>query len=577
MSRVDPIRVAVFLLVCAVMAPSCTTVTDAPEVLASGPVISRLDTDAPQSTYGMVATANPQSSRIAVEILESGGNAIDAAVAAAFALGVSDPGDSGLGGITYILIRFADGRAIAIDGSAITPLKVDRSRLESVQATGVEHGMELAAVPTTLAVLDLAASRYGTLSLADLIEPSIELARRGYYPVPFQEVAIRKYLDEILQTASLKHFVLIEGETPPSTSTLQCRPVLANTLRRIAIGGSNEFYRGSIAAEIETDMIRRGGFIRRHDLAMLRIGEVTPLRGTYRGTEVLALPHPSMGGAVIQALNILEQYSPEFFDQNTVERHQVVAETFHIATADHMRLLQDGSFAASRARDRLLSEGFAAERAALIQPGQPLISEEFPPVHQGRNGDGNTTQVSIVDRWGNAVSLTQTLGRFFGNKRLTPGLAFPYNSLLEGETASTPRARIPSFMCPSIVVKDGEILLALGSASSTQIPGVVATIISNVVDRKLDLRDAVIAPRILWGTVDIPGLYAEIFPPITGEQIIELGAFGYEPIFRAQIPVRQSRFVRFGAVNAVHFDRESQVMSGVGDPRRNGNALGARF
>jgi gamma-glutamyltranspeptidase len=132
-------------------------------------------------------------------------------------------------------------------------------------------------------------------------------------------------------------------------------------------------------------------------------------------------------------------------------------------------------------------------------------------------------------------------------------------------------------MSPSIAVKDGEVLLVLGSASSTQIPGVVATVISNIVDRRFDLRDAVIAPRVLWGTVDIPGIYAEIFPPVTEEQIAKLGTFGYEPIFRAQLPVKQNRFARFGAVNAVHFDLQSRVMTGVGDPRRNGNALGARF
>ena len=577
MSKENLIRVVVFLLFCAVMAPSCTTVTDTTEVPGFGPVISLLDASAPQSIYGMVATANLDSSRIAVQILESGGNAIDAAVAAAFAVGVSDAGDSGLGGTTYILIRFADGRATAIDGSALVPLRVDRNRLAEVQAAGVEHGMELAAVPASLAALDYAASRYGTLPLADLIEPSIELAYRGFFAVPFQEVSIRKYFSELLQSDYLKHFVLENGKTPPSTSTLQCRPVLANTLRRIAVGGSDEFYRGSIAAEIEADMAERGGFISRNDLGILHVREIAPLRGTYRGTDVLTFPHPSMGGVVIQALNILEQYPPAFLDQNTVDRYQVLAEAFHIATADHIRLMSDRSFAATEARKRLLAEEFAAERAALIEPGRALVNEEFPPVHQVTNDDGNTVQVSVVDRWGNAVSLTQTLGRFFGNKRATPALGFPYNSLLEGERAPTARAPIPTFMCPSIVVKDGEVLLALGSASSTQIPGVVATVISNFVDRKLDLREAVIAPRILWGTVDIPGVYAEIFPPITKEQIDELGTFGYEPIFRAQLPVKQNRFARFGAVNAVHLDRESGVMTGVGDPRRNGTALGARF
>ena len=573
-----PPRIVPVLLAGMALFVSCTTVTDDTlEVPGAGPIVERLEADEPQSIYGMVATANLDSSRIAVEILEAGGNAIDAAVAAAFAVGVSDPGDSGLGGTTYILIRFADGRATAIDGSALVPLKVDRNRLTRIQEAGDGYGMELAAVPATLAALDYAASAYGTLPLSDLIEPSIELAKGGYYPVPFQEISIRSYLGEILESDYLKYFVLENGEIPPSTTTLQCRPILARTLRRIAIRGSNDFYRGTIAAEIVADMADRGGFVSRNDLAILRAREIAPLRGTYRDTEILAFPHPSMGGAVIQALNILEQYPPAFFNQDTVGRYQLFAEAFHIATVDHSRHLSDTTFFGANGREVLLTKGHATERVELIEPGQALVNEEFPSSKKGQSDDGHTTQISIVDRWGNAVSLTQTLGRFFGNKLASPGLGFPYNSMLEGESKLTARAPIPTFMSPSIVVKDGEVLLVLGSASSARIPGVVASVISNVVDRNLGLRQAVISPRILWSTMQNLGIYAEIFPPITREQIDELGSFGYKPIFHVQLPVRQSRFARFGAVNAIHFDRESGVMTGVGDPRRNGAALGAGF
>lgn len=577
LKSVTPRLVVLIFLLCTVAIASCTTVKDAPELPGAGPVIHKLDSDAPQSIYGMVATANLDSSTIAVEILEAGGNAIDAAVAAAFAVGVSDPGDSGLGGTTYILIRFADGRATAIDGSAVVPLRVDRDRLAGVQAAGGERGMELAAVPASLAALDYAASKYGTLPLSDLVRPSIGLAERGYYPVPFQEISIRSYLDDLLQSDFLKYFVLENGAAPPSTTALQCRPVLASTLHRIADGGSAEFYRGSIATEIENDMVERGGFVSRDDLAILRVREVAPLRGTYRDTEILAFPHPSIGGAVIQALNILEQYPSDFLDQDAVARYQVFAEAFHIATVDHGQLLSDTTFFGANNREGLLAKSFAAEKAATIVPGKPLVSAEYPSIKGRSKDDGHTTQISIVDRWGNAVSITQTLGRFFGNKLAAPGLAFPYNSMLEGERALNARAPIPTFMSPSIVARDGEVLLVLGSASSTRIPGVVASVISNVVDRNLDLRRAVIAPRVLWSTMQQLGIYAEVFPPITREQIDHLESFGYEPIFRAELPVRQSRFARFGAVNAVHLDRESGIMTGVGDPRRNGNALGARF
>jgi len=400
----------------------------------------------------------------------------------------------------------------------------------------------------------------------------------GYHATPFQEVSLRTYFEDLLKSDYLKYFMLENGEEPPSTDTLQCRPVLANTLRRLTIGGTSEFYHGSMAVEIEADMAARGGFVSRDDLGIYQVREVAPLYGTYRGVEILAFPPPSMGGAVIQALNILENYPRDFVVQDNVDRYQVFAEAFHIATADHSRPPRERTLVASRGSpEGLLSKEFAAARAALITPGQALVNDEFPPADEDDDPEGNTTQISIVDRWGNVVSLTQSLGRFFGNKMTTPGLGFPYNSLLEG--VSEPRAReaIPTSMSPSIVVKDDEFLLVLGSGSSTRIPGIVATVISNVVDRQLDLRQAVLAPRVLWGPYKGSTYYAEIFPPITEKQIDELTSFGYKPMLSAHLPARLSNFSRFGSVNAVHFDFASGVMTGVGDPRRNGNALGARF
>jgi gamma-glutamyltranspeptidase/glutathione hydrolase len=576
-SKVAVIRNSIVLFAAAAVIVACTTITDEPELPGTGPVVHRLETETHHSIYGMVAAANPESSRIAVDVLEAGGNAVDAAVAAAFALGVSDPGDGGLGGAIYILIRFADGRSTVIDGSAAVPLRVDRNRLAEIQAAQAESGIELAAVPASLAALAHAAKRYGTRSLADLIEPSIELAKGGYHATPFQEVSITTYFEDVMRSDYLRYFMLDNGEEPPSVDTLQCRPVLANTLRRIAVGGTEEFYRGSIADEIESDMDERGGFVDRDDLALLRVRELTPLRGSYRNVEVLAVPYPSLGGAVIQALNILEQYPSDFLDLDSVDRLQVLTEAFHIAIADHERVSGHTASVTTIGWEHLLAKEFAAERAALIQLGRALVNDEFPADQQHRSTDGNTAQVSVVDRWGNAVSLTHTLGRFFGNKVANPSLGFPYNSLLEGEADPKARAPIPTSMCPSIVLKDGEVLLVLGSGASNRIPGIVATVISNIVDRKLGLREAVLAPRVLWGPYKGFSYYAEIFHSITKEQVDELGTFGYEPILRARLPTRLSGFSRFGSVNAVHFDRESRVMTGVGDPRRNGTALGARF
>lgn len=542
-----------------------------------GPVISSLSTDVQYSIYGMVATGTAESTRIGVEVLESGGNAVDAAVAAAFALGVADPGDSGLGGATYILIRFADGRATAIDGSAVMPLRADRAVLSELDESGAESGIARAAVPASLMALEYAALKYGTRTLAALIEPSIQLAEHGYRANDFQEVSIRSYFDDVLESDFLKYFILDEGSTPPTTESIQCRPVLANTLRRIAAGGAHEFYRGSIAAEIEADMTARGGFVSRSDLGIFNIREVAPNRSSYRGVEVLTMPYPSSGGAVIEALNILEQFPADDLAENSAVRHHRFVEAFHMAVFDHAKLWTTQSAVVRQMLDLMQSKEFAAERAALIKPGQAIVSEEFPRVADKSAGDGNTTQVSVVDRWGNAVSLTQSLGRFFGSKRLSPDLGFPYNSLLEGMRDIPTRGPIPNFMCPTIVTREEEVFLVLGSSSSDRIPGVVATIISNMVDRGFDLREAVLAPRVLWGMSDDPGPYAEIFPPITPQQIDELESFGYQSVFRAELPVRQSGLARFGSVNAVHLDRHTRILTGIGDPRRNGSALGAEY
>lgn len=544
-----------------------------------GPVISTLETQPVHSLYGMAATGTEESTRIAAEVLEAGGNAVDAAVAAAFALGVADIGDSGLGGATYIVIRFADGSATFIDGSAAMPLRADRALLAAMDAEEEENGMPRAAVPGSLMALEHAAARYGTRPLATLVEPAIRLAESGFFANSFQEVAVRSYFEDVLKSDFLKYFVLEDGREPPSTTTRQCRPVLAATLRRIAAGGSAEFYRGRIAAEIEADMSARGGFVSRSDLALYKVRETSPLRGSYRGAEVLAPPYPAMGGALIEALNILERFSPKALSTDDALRHQLFAEAFHMALADHGRLFSDQSQLATSARSRLLEKEFAAERAAMIAPGRPVVSDEFPPVEgmPDDTGDGNTTQVSVIDRWGNAVSVTQSLGRFFGNKRLHPKLGFPYNNFLEGSQGIGMRGPIPTSMCPTIVAWQGEALLVLGSSSSSRIPGIVASVISNVVDRGMGLQEAVLAPRVLWSIAADPGPYAEIFGPITRRQVDELESFGYTSVFRAELPVRQSGLSRFGSVNAVHLDRLNRVLTGVGDPRRNGCARGARL
>ncbi len=543
-------------------------------------VVTRVAADPAFSDRAMVASSSAEANRVGVEVLRAGGNAVDAAVAVAVALGVVDAGDSGLGGSAVILVRMADGRAVAIDGSPAVPIQVDWKALGRIQDEDRKAGPELAAVPGALAALDHALRRFGTIGLRDAIGPSIPLASAGSVVTPFQRGSILKYLDDVRATSPLDRILLDDaGDAIPVGAVLRW-PGLDRTLRRIAERGAGELYHGAMAAEIEADMRHRGGFVRSADLALYRVRELEPLRTTYRGREVLGFPLPGAGGAVVAGLNILGHFPPALLATDGVERLQVLAEAFHIALEDQRRTL-DQIAAPQAAQDvTYLSREHARRRAALIVPGRPV-----PPDALGSPGwrpdlESQTVQVSVVDADGNAVALTQSLGRFYGNKIVADGLGFPYNTFLSGLDAHRPgevtmRSPIATDGAPTIVVEDGRPLLVLGASGSSRIPGAVATVISNVVDRGMPLGRAIEAPRSLWSAGNTTkGLLLEVRPPVTVAHARKLEAMGYEDGRRERFPIRYEDLSRFGGVNAVHRDPATGRLTGVGDPRRNGHALG---
>ncbi|MCW8984178.1 MAG: gamma-glutamyltransferase, partial [Thermoanaerobaculales bacterium] len=517
------------------------------------------------SDFGMVASGSPEASDAAVEILERGGNAVDAAVAAALMLGVADPDASGLGGMTSMVIRLADGRVRVIDGSSPTPREVDPSRLQKLAGTGIVVGHAWAAVPTTLAVLDLARTRYGTMSLATLLAASIEIAEHGHVVNPVQHIWTNHYLEEILASRFLRMTALENGTALRQPGDVVCRPELAGTLRDIARYGASTFYRGPIADLIEADMLRSGGFIRKTDLARLRVNDVYPIHTTYRGTKVFTIPPPGGGSSVIEALNILETFPDDFLAEDTIARHHVLLETFRIALAD--RGLAPGPVVGPLRNDGspALSKTHAQRRADMIVPGEviadsilyQLVDPECAPKGE------STTQVSVADRWGNVVSLTQTLGRSWGSKAMTPGLGFPYNSLLESFNHDKPQCPgylQPGILCsndmaPTIVfARDGSLLVALGSPGSNLIPAIIANVISNLVDRGMGLEEAVAAPRVLYGGSPNLAPFIEVSTPITDADIDALEASGHPPVQRVHYPPATACAVYFGGVNAVTVD-----------------------
>jgi len=537
-----------------------------------------------RSDYGMVSTGSIEASRAGAVILEQGGNAVDAGVAAAFALGVADPGGSGLGGMTYILVSLADGRSSAIDGSVAVPFTADPARLLEIREAKAYFGYAAVAVPTTLAALVHALENYGTMDLATVLRPAIELAGAGYGVSSNSIAWASGYLDEILASRYLRFAVLPDGRTLATPNQVMCRPDLKTTLEHISRDGMESFYRGEIAGRICEDMAANGGFVGPADLAAARPSEITPLRGRYRGAEVISFPFPGAGTEVLMALNILATYPSTFFAGTSVEQLQVLVEAYRIAHTDANSLAFD-PVRSARYSGTYLSEDHARRRAALITPGRALDEDRLETVRGYSVLGEHTTHISVADRHGNLISMTQTLCRQYGSKVATPGLGFPYNSCLEfldfdnpgSPMYLRPKMRFPTGMAPTILRGD-DWSLALGSAGSDRIAPSITEVIVNFADRRMNLRDAVVEPRILWNSAHDPErVCLEVADPISPKEADRLQGFGFDHMYRLRYPPNtRSETAFFGGVNAVAYDSRNGVFTGVGDPRRDGFAIGPR-
>ena len=547
----------------------------------------QLKTTAAHSRLGMVATGSSEATEAAVQVLENGGNAIDAAVTASLALGVADSDASGLGGSTYMLIRFANGHTVAIDGTSLVPGNFDLEGLRKTVQAGKTYGYEFTAVPTTLAVLDLALRKYGTISMPEALEPAIDLAEHGYGLSEIQITWTKWYLEDILVAPTYSRFLILDdGKTIGSSGDRICNHDLARTLRRIARDGVNSFYRGTIADQIESDMIANGGNLRKGDLARLRVTEHQPVRTTYRGVEVLSIPAPGGGDALVESLNILETFPSDFLAHDSIDRYQAMIEAVRIARADRAST-GAGMLPTGMPGTMVLSKRHAYDRAQMITPGRAIPKVEISgPVDPDCLPAGeSTTQVSIIDTDGNVVSLTQTLGRSFGGKVATPGLGFFYNNFLEAFRFDKPHclgflrrlAPCANDMAPSILVHDDMTLIALGSPSSNRIPSILSGVISNLVDRGMGLQDSIEAPRVLWGGETSGNIEAEIAGAVTDTDVDALDSMDYElPLLRIHFPADPAYLADFGGVNAALYNPTEGAYTGVVDGRRGGLAEGPR-
>jgi len=463
--------------------------------------------------HAAVASVHPRASEVGAAILRRGGNAVDAAVAVGFALAVVHPSAGNIGGGGFMVIRQAAGSVYTLDYREMAPTGASRDMYLDSLGTLTEEsvtGHLAAGVPGSVAGLAEAQRRFGRLSLAEVMEPAIRLARDGIALDESRSRSLGYAARRLAQFAgSRRQFLLPDGEAPPP-GTLFVQPDLARTLQAIADSGPRVFYEGDVADLIVAEMQRGGGLITKEDLAAYRPIWRDPVTMTYRGYTIYSMAPSSSGGVTMaEILNILEGFDP-LPPFGTPEQVHLVAEAMRRAFTDRNYFLGDPAFV-QMPLDRLTSKTYAAELRATIDPAHATASSALRPGHA--EGD-HTTHYSVVDPEGNAVSVTTTLNSGYGSAVTVEGAGFLLNNemddfsgapgqpnqygLVQGEAnAIVPGKRMLSAMTPSIVLDpEGKLLLVVGTPGGPTIITTVTEVISDVIDYEMTLPEAVAAPRI---------------------------------------------------------------------------------
>lgn len=552
-------------------------------LLSSSGLVLAAVPPAVQGERGAVATDHPLASAAGVEILRRGGNAVDAACAAAFALGVVNPAGSGIGGGGFMLVHLA-GRAspVVIDFRETAPRAAGPRMFSSASLplhASSEGGLAVA-VPGEVRGCTEAIRRFGKLPLARVLQPAIRLARRGFPLGSHLLRAIRFKERKLLARPDLARMFLPQGKLPRLGQRLK-RPRLARTLEMVARRGADAFYRGWIAKDIVQAVRAAGGVLTLEDLAGYRAKDRAPLSTRYRGYDVFGMPPPSSGGVVIiGALNVLGRYKAR--GHNSSRYLHLMTETLKHSFADRARLLGDSDFVSVPLK-RLLSAEYAADIARRIGK-RTLPSKSYgsgPP--KAPSKDSGTSHLSVIDAAGNAVALTTTVNTLFGslvvgkrsgvilNNQMDDFATQPNKpnrfGLVQGERNAVAAGKRPlSSMSPTLVLKKGKVVLALGGSGGPSIITATLQVLRNVLDFRLELRDAVSRSRIhhQW----LPDkLYVESDLP---EDVrANLRRYGHR-VARVGEGRGIATVLRFTAVQAV--SRRGKRLEAASDPRKHGEA-----
>lgn len=534
---------------------------------------------------GMVVSSHYLASEVGRDILKKGGNAVDASVATAFVLSVTLPAAGNIGGGGFMVYHGSDGTKTTFNFREKAPLAATRGMYlddnGEIKENSNHDGILAVGVPGTVAGLFKAHQKFGKLPWKDLVQPAIDLAENGFEIGPDISEFSEWLLDNQDTYQSTSEIFISDGKAL-SAGDILIQKDLAETLKRIRDNGADGFYSGKTAKLIHQFMKRNEGLITKKDLKKYEAEEVAPITGSYRGYEIIGMPPPSSGGvAVIEMLNILEGFDLEKYGQNSAESIHLITEAMRRAYADRAMYLGDPNFNPAMPLEKITSKDYADDLRASINLKKASVSDSanFNKAHLAYESP-ETTHFSVVDKDGNAVSMTYTLEQSYGSKIVVEGAGFLLNNEMgdfnpiPGYTNSKgligtkpnqiePEKRMLSSMSPTIVAKDGKPFLVIGSPGGRTIINTVLEVIINTIDFQLDIAKAIESPRFhhQW-LPDITYFESWGFSPDTKKIYEQMGH---------EFKERSSQ----GRAMGITIDPENGQISGAADSRsHDGRAVG---
>ncbi len=566
--RGRPGRAATGFLACALAILGCPAFRPAKEEQKAGPVTTK---------KGMVVTTQRLASEVGLEVLKEGGNAVDAAVAVGYSLAVVEPCCGNIGGGGFMLLRRKTGEEVFLNFRERAPLKATPDMYLDAEGNVIPgkslRGFTAVAVPGTVAGLERAREKYGTMTRERLLAPAIRLAEEGFVLGPGDVALLRLPTNQFADQPNVAA-VFLKGGKPYEAGDRLVQKELATTLKLISKDGPDAFYRGPIAKTLAAASVAGGGLLSEEDLERYTVQEVPPVRCEYRGHDVVSAPPPSSGGTTLcEVLNILEGYPLAEWGFHTARSLHVTIEAERQAFADRSANLGDPDFVRNPVAE-LLDERYAARIRRRIPDGRAVPSTAVKGVRFGSREGESTTHYSVVDAEGNAVAVTYTINAYFGAQVIAADTGFFLNDemddfsakpgtpnlygLVEGTAnAIAPGKRPLSSMSPTIVTKNGKVFLVAGSPGGSRIITITLGVVQNVIDYGMNVREAVDAPRI----------HHQWLPDIVS---LEPGALA--PEVRGELEKQGYTFAdearTWGAAEAILVDPKSGALHGANDRRR---------